>query len=289
MTAPAEPAALPTGQPATRTRSRRLPWFTIVIIGGFFFVGLFAPWLTAHDAYTPSLSDRLAPPSAEYWLGTDSLGRDMLTRLFFGARASMIVVLTALGAGAAVGITLGLLAGYFRGWIDTVVSRSIDAVLGFPPIFFGLLLAVTVGASLRSVVIAISLVLWARFARVIRGEVISIREKDFIAQAKINGGSSVRIILVHVLPNVLNATMVLVSINMGYVITLESILSFLGAGIPPPIPSWGGMISEGQNYVSSAWWIAIVPGVAILLTVLALNLMGDWLRDRLDPKLRDRI
>jgi peptide/nickel transport system permease protein len=270
-------------------RWRRLPWVTLIIVVAFLAVAAFAPLLTPYDPYTPTLTDRLQPPDAQHWLGTDSLGRDMASRLFYGARVTLLIVLTALGVGACIGSVLGVVAGYFRGVTDIVISRVVDAMLAFPSIFFGLLLAVTLGPGRSSVVIAISLVIWARFARVVRAEVLTLRERDFIAQAKVNGCSPARVILTHVAPNLASQVMILVSINIGYVITLEATLSFLGAGVPPPTPSWGGMIAEGQNYLSTAWWISAAPGVAILLTVLAFNLLGDWLRDYFDPQTRDRV
>ncbi|MGB3387461.1 MAG: ABC transporter permease [Pseudaminobacter sp.] len=266
-----------------------LPWLTIVIICGFVFAGLLAPWISPYDPNAQDLMLRLRPPSAAHWLGTDGLGRDVLTRLIYGARVSLVVVLCALAVGLLIGLTLGVIAGYFGGKIDAVISRAIDAALSIPSLFLGLLLAVTLGAGLGSVVIAISLILWSRFARIIRGEVIALKHRDFILQARITGCSPLRIVLVHILPNILNTVLVLVSINLGEVILLEASLSFLGAGIPPPAASWGGLVADGQNYLTSAWWLALAPGMAILLTVLAFNIFGDWCRDMLDPRLRDRL
>lgn len=268
---------------------RRLPWTAIVIIAGFLVAALLAPWLAPHDPYTPDLTNRLLPPSSEHWLGTDTLGRDLLSRLVFGARVTLVVVMIALALSAAIGILVGLIAGYFRGRADTVISRTVDAMLAIPSIFIALALAAARGPGQASVVIAVSIVLWARFARVIRSDVLSLTEQDFIAQAQVTGCSRGRTMFVHILPNVLNSVMVLLSINMGYVIMLEASLSFLGAGIPPPTPSWGAMVSEGQNYIGVAWWVSIMPGIAIALIVLALNVFGDWLRDYLDPRTRDAV
>lgn len=269
---------------ATVTHGRRLPWATISIVGLFVIGAIFAPALTEHDPYTTSLARRLLPPSVDHPLGTDGLGRDVYARLLFGSRSTLLVVLTGLGAGAVIGIGLGIVAGYFRGVADTIISRAIDAMLAFPAIFFGLILVVTIGAGFGSVILAVSLVLWARFARVIRGEVMAVREEDYISQLQVCGCSRLRILTVHVAPNVLSPAMVLISINMGYVILLESILSYLGAGIPAPIPSWGGMIADGQSFIGVAWWMSVFPGLAIVLVVLSFNLLGDWMRDRLDPK-----
>jgi peptide/nickel transport system permease protein len=268
---------------------RRLPWTAIVIITAFLVAALCAPWLAPYDPYTPDLANRLLPPSPEHWLGTDTLGRDLLSRLIFGARVTLVVVTIALALSAAIGILVGLIAGYFRGRTDTVISRTVDAMLAIPSIFIALALAAARGPGQASVVIAVSIVLWARFARVIRSDVLSVTEQDFIAQAQVTGCSRARTMFVHILPNVLNSVMVLLSINMGYVIMLEASLSFLGAGIPPPTPSWGAMVSEGQNYIGVAWWVSIMPGIAIALIVLALNVVGDWLRDYLDPRTRDAV
>jgi len=287
---PVDPVAIDTPKPRRRRFPlRRLPWTAIIIIVAFLAAGLFAPLLAPFDPYTPSLGDRLQPPSAEHWLGTDTLGRDLLSRLIFGARVTLVVVMIALAVSAAVGIAIGVIAGFFRGKVDTVISRTVDAMLAIPSIFVALALAAARGPGQASVVIAVSIVLWARFARVIRSDVLSLTEQDFIAQAQVTGCSRTRTMLIHILPNVLNSVMVLLSINMGYVIMLEASLSFLGAGIPPPTPSWGAMVSEGQNYIGVAWWVSIMPGIAIALIVLALNVFGDWLRDYLDPRTRDAV
>jgi peptide/nickel transport system permease protein len=287
---PVEPAAVEIPRPRRRRIPlRRLPWTAIVIIVIFLAAGVFAPLLAPFDPYTPELGNRLQPPSSEHWLGTDTLGRDLLSRLIFGARVTLVVVIIALVISAAIGIVVGLLAGYIRGRVDTVISRTVDAMLAIPSIFVALALAAAQGPGQATVIIAVSIVLWARFARVIRSDVLSLTELDFIAQAQVTGCSKIRTMVVHIFPNVLNSIMVLMSINMGYVIMLEASLSFLGAGIPPPTPSWGAMVSEGQNYIGVAWWVSIMPGIAIALIVLALNVFGDWLRDYLDPRTRDAV
>lgn len=270
-------------------RLRQLPWGPLLIIGGMVFTGVFAPLLTSYSPIKLSLSDRLQPPNREHILGTDTMGRDVLARLLFGARTTLIIAMITLIAGGGIGLVIGIVAGYFGGKIDAVISRLIDTILAFPVIFFALLFAVTLGCGLGTVVISISLVLWARFARVIRGEVLPIKEQDFVAQAIINGCSQLRIIVVDILPYTLNTFMVILSLNIGYIIVVEATLSFLGAGIPPPTPSWGSMVSEGRNFITSAWWLCVLPGTAITLVVLAFNLLGDWLRDFLDPKLREQL
>ena len=280
-----------TSSPRRDSALWRLPWGPILIITAMVFVAVFAPILTPHSPTEQSLVDKLIPPvwqedgNPKYLLGTDLFGRDLLTRLFYGARVSLTVAAAALLAGGGVGLIIGVLSGYVGGRLDSVLMRAVDATLAFPTILFALLLAITLGAGLRTVVIAVSLILWARFARVVRGEVLAIKSRDFIALAQVRGCSHLRIMGVHILPNVLNTFMVLLTLHMGFVIIVEASLSFLGAGIPPPTPSWGQMVAEGRGKLASAWWLSMFPGIAITLVVLAFNLFGDWLRDRLDPKL----
>ncbi|HKN48272.1 MAG TPA: ABC transporter permease [Candidatus Polarisedimenticolia bacterium] len=268
-----------------------MPVIPVGIITGFVLLALAAGLVSPADPYAQSLRARLAPPvwaadgSWAHPLGTDRLGRDLLSRIIFGARVSLTAgVATVLLAGL-VGAAVGLLAGYYRGRIGRVLMRLTDATLALPIILLALVLAVTAGPSFVNVVIAIGAILWARYARVVYGEVLALMERDFIAQARLTGCSDRRIILVHLLPNTLPSLLVLLSLQIGYVIIVEASLSFLGAGIPPPTPAWGSMIAEGRDYIASAWWVSFFPGLAILLVVLAFNLVGDWLRDELDPKL----
>ncbi len=271
---------------------RKLPWISFLIIGAMVFAALFAPWLTPYTPIEQSLPEKLLPPfwetkgSIKYLLGTDIFGRDMLTRLLHGAQVSLIVTGLSLLVGGGVGLAVGIVSGYIGGRVDAFLMRLVDAAFTFPAILFALLLAVTMGQGLGTLVAAIGLLLWAGFARVIRGEVLALKERDFIALAKVHGCSETRIMITHILPNVMNTFMVLVTLNVGIVIVAEASLSFLGAGIPPPTPSWGLMVAEGRGKISSAWWLSLIPGIAITLVVLAFNLFGDWLRDRLDPKLR---
>jgi len=271
---------------------KNLPWASLVIIVTMLFMAVFAPFIAPHSPIDQTLADKLLPPfweeggSAKYLLGTDVFGRDVLSRLFYGARVSMIVSALALTVGGGVGLVIGIVSGYVGGRVDNLLMRIVDAALAFPAILFALLLAVTMGQGLRTIVIAISLLLWARFARVVRGEVLALKQRDFIALARVHGCSPVRIMVTHILPNVMNTFMVLLTLYVGVVIVAEASLSFLGAGVPPPTPSWGLMVAEGRGKIASAWWISLIPGVAITLVVLAFNLFGDWLRDRLDPKLR---
>ncbi len=295
----AEPAggaalALPEVEPrAVRARrSQRLPLFSLGVIGAFVVVALLAPLLGLSSPQEQSLRKRFRPPvweergTWEHPLGTDRLGRDMLSRIIWGARVSLAAGVVTVLLASAFGAAVGLVAGYYGGRVDIALMRFTDATMSFPVILLALILAVTVGPSFTNVVVAIAVILWARYARVIRAQVLTLMQLDFIAQSRIAGAGGWRIITRHLLPNTLNTLVVLVTLQIGYVIIVEASLSFLGAGIPPPTPAWGSMISEGREYVTSAWWASFFPGLAILLVVLAFNLIGDWLRDTLDPKLR---
>ncbi len=222
--------------------------------------------------------------SPTHLLGTDRLGRDLLSRMIVGARNSLAVAVVAIFVAATVGTILGLIAGYLGGWADAVMMRCVDIMLSFPAILVALVFVVTIGASFWMVVTILALLLWAHFARLVRGEVLSWKERDFVALAKVAGASTPRIIVQHLFPNIFNSVVVLATLQIGWAIVVESALSFLGAGIPPPEPTWGNLVAEGRDVLDSAWWI--FPGLAIMLMVLSFNLFGDWLRDVLDPKLR---
>lgn len=264
----------------------------LAIIAVVVLTAIFADLLAPYSPTETSLRDKLRPPFWEQggsWgnlLGTDSLGRDLLSRMMHGARVSLLVAVLTLAAGGGLGTTIGLVSAYYGGRLDAALMRTADATLAFPAILFAILLVVVIGGGVNTVVIALALVLWARYARVIRGEALAIREKDFIAQARIVGSSPRHIIVRHLLPNVLNTLTVLLTLQVGWVIIVEASLSFLGAGIPPPTPAWGSMIAEGREHITGAWWVSFFPGLGILLTVLAFNMLGDWLRDILDPQLR---
>lgn len=268
------------------------PYIPLFIIVVFVLCAILANLITTQDAYSVQLPNRLIPPfwleggSLNHLLGTDPLGRDILTRIIFGARVSVIIAITALTIGGGFGTLVGLTAGFYGGKIDTILMRFADITLAFPLILFAILLVMVLGPSMINVIIAISLVLWARYARVIRGEVLGLMQRDFIARAKVSGASDWRIMMRHLLPNVMPTLIVLLTLQVGWVIIVEASLSFLGAGIPPPTPAWGSMLADGREYVSTAWWVTTAPGVAIMLVVLAFNLAGDWLRERLDPKQR---
>src|SRR5262245_21854850 len=271
---------------------RSAPWMSAIVIATMLCMAIFAPLLAPYSPIDQTLRDKLLPPfwleggSTKYLLGTDAFGRDILSRLIYGARVSLIVAALALTAGGGVGLLIGIVAGYMGGVVESILMRLVDAAFTFPAILFALLLSVTMGQGLGTLVIAISLLLWASFARIIRGEVLALKQRDFVALAKVRGCSEPRIMLTHILPNVLNTFMVLTTLNIGVVIIAEAAWSFLGAGIPPPTPTWGLMVSEGRGRIAEAWWVSLIPGLAITALVLSVNLFGDWLRDRLDPRLR---
>ena len=256
------------------------------------FVAILAPVVTPYSPTKTSLSEKNIPPfwqeggSVSHPLGTDPLGRDLWARLAYGARVSLLVALSTLTLGGVLGTTLGLLSGYYRGPWDAIIMRASDITIAFPIILFAILLVVVIGPGLVNLIIAVGLVIWARYARVIRGEVMSIMTQDFIARARVAGASDFRIITRHLFPNVMNTLVVLLTLQVGFLIIVESSLSFLGAGVPPPTAAWGSMVASGRDYIVSAWWVSAIPGIAIMLLVIAFNMLGDWLRDRLDPKLR---
>ena len=252
-----------------------------------------ASQVAPHDPLKGSLSNRLKAPawqeggSLEYPLGTDKLGRDILSRMIHGARVSLVVSLVAILVGGALGTALGLISGYFGRWIDSLIMRLVDISLSLPTILLALVLVAAVGPSFATVITVLVVLLWARYARLVRAETLAVKGHDFISRARVAGASHTRIMARYIFPNVVNSLVVLATLQVGYVILLESALSFLGAGLPRPTPAWGLMIADGRELIVTAWWVSMFPGLAIMLTVLALNLLGDWLRDHLDPKLRN--
>jgi peptide/nickel transport system permease protein len=255
-------------------------------------LALLAPWLAPHDPLKQNLRQTLQPPAwmaggtAEHWLGTDDFGRDILSRLLFGARVSIPAAALAAGLALTVGVTIGLLAGYFGGRVDTLLTGLIDIFLAFPLVLVALALAAILGPSLRNLTLVMALTGWMAYSRVIRSAVLSLRHQDYVTAARALGASHARVITVHILPNVIAPTLVLVAYNFSQFIILESALSFLGLGIPPPSPTWGRMLFEGRDYLTLAPWLITFPGLVIMLTVLSNNFVGDGLRDALDPHLR---
>ncbi len=227
--------------------------------------------------------------TSKYLLGTDHLGRDILSRIFFGARISLIVAGVTLGVGGTVGVLLGLLAGWYGGWVDDLVMRLVDIILALPLILVALVLVVSLGQSFNTVILVLALWVWPRFARMVRGEVLKLKTMEYVSMARVAGASTTRILFVHLFPGTINTLIVVATLQVGIVILVEATLSFLGAGVPPPTPAWGSMVADGRDSIRDAWWISTMPGVAILLTVMSLNLFGDWLRDTLDPKLRQQL
>ena len=314
---------------ATWRVAKELPTIPVLILGVLVFMAIFAPLVAPHDKLTPvkpSAEDCMAwfhiencpyiddrPP---FWgtetrmslnllggeprlkvkegrlstpLGTDYLGRDILSRLMYGARISLVVALTGTLAAGAIGTTLGVMAGYLGKWWDRIIMRITDAWLTLPTLVFAILLSAIAGPSIKNVIIILAVVFWSRYARLVRGEVLSLRERDFVKLAEVNGVSKFRIMYRHLLPNVMNTVMVFFTLIVGVAIIIEANLSFLGVGVPPPEPAWGLMISqERESLLEGKWWLAVWPGVCIALLVLSANMFGDWLRVRLDPQLRNR-
>ena len=258
----------------------------VLIIGLLFIIALLAPSIAPYSATKQDFAESFRPPSREHLLGTDSYGRDILSRVIYGARISLRVGVIATGIGLIIGTILGLLAGYYGGWIDHIVQWLTDTSWSFPTVLYALVLTVIIGAGLTTALIAIGLAYWARFSRLIRGEVLAIRESDFVEAARAIGASNNRIIIRHILPNSIASTIVLSTLIMGQAIAEEAMLSFLGIGTQPPTPSWGLMLSEGREFISNAPWLTIFPGVAIVITVIGFSLLGDGLRDILDPHLK---
>ena len=285
-----EPAAGEAVRVPIRGKLLMLPLLILVTFGG---LGALADAVAPHPPNAISLRSRLLPP---FWqeggalahpLGTDRLGRDIASRIIHGARVSMAAGLAAVAVGGVIGALLGLVSGYYGRWADTLIMRATDAMLSLPIILIALLFAVVFGPSFRNLVLVLGLVMWARFARLVRGEVLAWKEREFVALARVAGCSSFRILRRHILPNILNPLVVLATLQVGWVIIVEASLSFLGAGIPPPTPSWGAMIADGRSRVTTAWWLSFFPGLALVLVVLSINLLGDWLRDYLDPRTRN--
>ncbi len=271
-----------------RARQAQLPWIPLIIMTLLVVCAVFAPLLAPHDPTEVSILDAKIAPGEDltYPLGTDILGQDMLSRLIYGARTAVLISLIALGTGAFVGTALGLAAGFRTGWLDIIIMRAADATLGFPTILVAMIVVTILGAGIENIVLAVTVTVWARFARMIRGDVLGLKELDFVTSAKIAGLSSSMIIARHIFPNTINTLMVITSLQVGQVILLEASLSFLGLGLPVGAPSWGIMVSEGRAVILDVWWLALLPGLAITAVVLAFNFFGDWMRDTLDPKLR---
>jgi peptide/nickel transport system permease protein len=276
-----------------KIRPAELPLLPIAILLTLVILAAFADFIAPYNPEIGSLSQRFKPPawiaggSTAHLLGTDHIGRDVLSRLIFGARVSMMVGFTAVIIAGVVGSSLGILSGYLGGWVDQVIMRVTDTWLALPALTFAIFLAAIVGPSEWNIVIILGAVYWTRYARVIRGEVLSLKERDFVRLAIVAGCSKWTIMRRHLLPNVANTAIVLATLMLGVVIVSEAALSFLGVGVPPPKPAWGLMLADGKKgLMAGYWWLTVFPGICIVLMVLSANLLGDWLRVKLDPQLR---
>lgn len=269
----------------------------IALLGGlivllFVLAALLAPQITTHDPEIGSLRQRLVPPvwveggQRAFWLGTDAQGRDLLTRIIFGARISLSVGVLTVGISVVVGVALGALAGYYRGWVDTVLSRFADLLMAFPFLIFAIGIMAFMGPGFVNLILALTFKGWVEFYRLVRGEVLSEKTKEYVEAARALGRSHLAIMGAEILPNILQSVLVLGTLRMGFFIVTEASLSFLGLGIQPPTPAWGTMVAEGRDVMLAAWWVSTLPGLAILLLVLSLNLFGEGLRDILDPRLK---
>ena len=271
---------------------RRWPIIPALVILALIVVAIFAPLISPYEPNLATLRSRFSPPmwedggSSEYVLGTDQQGRDLLSRLVYGARISLIVVTASLWLGLVAGTALGLIAGYFGKWADEVIMRLIDVWLAVPFIMIVLVLVVAIGQSFPLLVGVLGASTWAGFTRQVRGLTLSLRQADYVALAKVAGASDTRIMVQHILPHTISIILVLASLQAGSLILAEGTLSFLGLGVPPPTPSWGSIVADGRSYLATAWWVSLFPGIAIFLVVMAFNFAGDWIRDRLDPRLR---
>jgi peptide/nickel transport system permease protein len=291
----ASPAAVadlrPVATPARRRMSFRAVFgiTVLLLMGG---AALAAPQIAPWDPGRQMLVKRLRPPAwqerglREHPLGTDHLGRDILSRILYGGRISLGVGLSAVSLSCLIGVSLGLLAGFHGGRTDAFIMRVVDVFLAIPYILLAMGVVFALGPSLLNVILVMAVTRWVQFARIVRADVLSIREREFVSGARARGNRSMRLLLRHVLPNALTPIIVVATLELAFMIIYESALSFLGLGVQPPTPTWGWMLADGRNYVATAWWLATLPGLAIMLTVLAVNLLGDWLRDTLDPRLK---
>jgi peptide/nickel transport system permease protein len=266
-----------------------LAGFIIVLI--VILSALLAPLIAPYDPIGQNVPKRLTPPSwtltpGSHFFGTDSLGRDVLSRMIYGAQISLIVGVSSVIAAGSIGITLGLLAGYYGGWMDHLLMRVVDIWLSIPFLVLAIAIVAVLGPKLENIILVLALTGWVTYSRVARGEALSVREEVYVQSARAVGASDLRIMVRYILPNVATSLIVVITLQVAQMITAEAALSFLGLGVQPPTPAWGTMVAEGKDVISIAWWLSTFPGLAIVLTVLAMNLLGDWLRDVLDPRLR---
>ena len=271
---------------------RRYPIIPFMIMAVMLFAGIFGPTIAPHNPTRANIRELRLPPawidggSFNHVLGTDEVGRDVLSRVMHGARVSLLVAGVSVTVGFFVGTTLGLLAGYHGGWVDEIIMRVVDVWNALPFLMVALVAVIIFQPSVQLVLVLLALIAWAGFVRVVRAQVLTLRGLEYVLHARISGANNRRIILRHIFPGIINTAIVVATLNVGGLILAEAALSFLGAGIPRPTPAWGLMVADGKDWLTSAWWISVFPGIAIFMTVMALNFFGDWMRDRFDPRLR---
>jgi peptide/nickel transport system permease protein len=270
----------------------KYPVIPIILLLPILIFGIFGEFIYPHNPTEMSLENALVPPAfihggnPAYFLGTDKLGRDLFSRLIQGARASLLVSLCGVFLAGIIGVTLGMLAGFFRGKLDMIIMRIVDTWMSIPGILLFILLAAVMKPGIGTIIISITVVFWVAYARIVRGEVMSVTQREYVTLAKITGCSNFRIMTKHILPNIINTIVVVATLQVGMAILMEAAITFLGLGIQPPDTAWGLIIADGRSYMTTAWWIPTFAGLCIVLTVLGVNLLGDWLRDKYDPRLR---
>jgi peptide/nickel transport system permease protein len=264
-----------------------MSWFGLVVIIALCLVAIFASFLAPYPYEKQNLLVALEPPSREHIFGTDEFGRDIFSRIVYGSRISIVVAVGSSLVSGIIGIILGTIGGYYGRKVDYIVTTLIDVTWSFPTMLLALVFVAVTGPSLRNVILAIGVIYWAQYGRVIRGQVLSVKEEEFVQASKAMGARDFTILIRHILPNVIAPSIVLMSLSMGYAITTEAMLSFLGVGTQPPMPSWGLILANGRNYMTNAPWLTVFPGLVIFVVVLGFNLLGDGLRDALDPYLRE--
>ena len=270
-----------------RFRRNRLALSGLVLVAGLFLVSLLAPWLAPFDPNVIDIQAILMPPSSTHLMGTDALGRDVLSRIIYGARISLKVGFVAVGLATLIGVVLGAVAGYYGGWVDNLLMRLVDLMLCFPTFFLILAVIAVLEPSIWNIMVIIGLTSWMGVARLVRAEFLSLKEREFIQAARALGATDSRIIFRHLLPNALAPVMVSATLGVAGAILTESALSFLGLGVQPPTPSWGNILTAGKDNIEIAWWLSVFPGLAILVTVLSYNLLGEGIREAIDPRLKE--
>jgi peptide/nickel transport system permease protein len=283
-------AAVASPAPGVRRPGLRR-WWPVGVIALVVLVAIFAPWLAPYDPNQQNLLGRLKPPgtvsrSFHYWLGSDELGRDLLSRVIYGARISLLVAFASVILSGAVGTTLGMIAGYRRGWVEVAVMRVVDVFLSIPAILLAIITVAVLGPGLVNVIMVLALTRWPRYARIAYSQTLSVANMPYVRLTALMGAGAPRILFRHILPNIIGAVSVVATLEFGLMVLFEAGLSFLGLGVQPPTASWGAMLSVGRNYVATAWWVGTLPGVCLFVLVLAVNLTGDAVRDRLDPRHR---